>query len=95
MRAVGGFVDWNHGICEQYLTIHSRTKTSRPRTCRYCIKYEYITYLVTGHGDGLGGEGQVGRGVDYEVHVGGVDRIVRSNHHGRSAVEDLRVYDVQ
>ena len=71
------------------------TASSSNLTHRYCIKYEYITHLVTSHGDGLGGEGQVGRGVDYEVHVGGVDRIVRSNHHGRSAVEDLRVYDVQ
>ena len=45
---------------------------------------------------GLGGEGQVGLGVDLEVNVGGVDGVVRSNHHGRSAVdvEGLRVYNV-
>ena len=60
------------------------------------MSYEYITYLVTGYGDGLGGEGQVGLGVDLEVNVGGVDGVVRSNHHGRSAVdvEGLRVYNV-
>ena len=73
------------------------TASSSNLTHRYCIKYEYITHLVTSHGDGLGGEGQVGLGVNLEVNVGGVNGVVRSNHHSRSGVdvEGLRVYNVQ